>query len=305
LVGSPATPAIVLGVRTPGLPQRDTRTNPLLPEEPKVPWRERERLAHDGPPGHEEALQESRRRQVEQDYRARYGPEDRRRFELAAMLARGEIDTAGYAAAIRALDEEQAKSPPPEPAPTLEDPWQHIGPEAEMRLRSIIERGLPTKTYLDPRSGRPFDTWAIEMEGRDTSGFLQLGPCRAMGESEEANPGPANLLEDDPRLLGRILWRRRPPGVTFLLDDELGDLPPPAHDLCPVHGTELIDNDPTPPANALCRREEGGAVIEHIVGARYEADEWGRQVRKVRIKQPRVRVSRPSSQELRDRGIVT
>jgi hypothetical protein len=139
---------------------------------------------------------------------------------------------------------------------------------------------------------------------RRPASFLQLGPCRAMGESEEANPGPPNLLEDDPRLLGRILWRRRPPSVTFLPDDELGELPPPQHDLCPDHGTELIDNDPTPPANAICRREEKGAIIEHIVGVRYEPDEWGRQVRKVRIKQPRVRVSRPSSQELRERGIV-
>jgi hypothetical protein len=46
---------------------------------------------------------------------ARHAPDDRRRDELAGALARGEISQADYVRALRALDEEQAKVPPPEP----------------------------------------------------------------------------------------------------------------------------------------------------------------------------------------------
>jgi hypothetical protein len=212
----------------------------LLPHEQELEPEQRERLAREGPAGHEEALQESKRRQVEADYRARYGPTDRRRDELAGMLARDEIDTAAFGAAIRALDEQQAASAPPESEPVVEDRWQRIGPEAEMRLRSIIERGLPSRTHLDPRTGRPFDAWQIESEQRDTRGLLQLGPCRPMGESEDANGLRVNLLEDDPRLLHRVLWPRRPPSVRFLADDALEALGPVTHDVCPRHGEPLV-----------------------------------------------------------------
>jgi hypothetical protein len=268
------------------LPEPDEPRNLLLPKEPpRAGWRERERLAQEGPPGHEEALQESKRREIEADCRAR-GTElyDSRLRELAERYARGEISAEAMTAAAQAIeDQRRLEQPPPEPE-HVEDPWQRVGPEAEMRLRAIIERGLPAKTFLDPRTGRPFDAWQLEAEQRDTSGLLELGPCRPMGESEDANPGPRNLLEDDPRLLQRILWRRRPPSVQFAPDDDLPALAPVVHDRCPDHGAELIENDRTAPANALCRREEGGAIIQHTIGVRYERDEYGREVMRVRAR---------------------
>jgi hypothetical protein len=262
-------------------------SNPLLPAEPVLDRDERKRQAETLPPEMEEKLQERRRRQVEADYVARHGPADRRRDELAGMLARGEIDTAAYAAAIRALDEEQEKTPPPEHAErVIEDPWQHVGTEAEWRLRAVVERGLPAVAILDPKDGRPHDAWQLEVEERDTSGFLKLGPCRAMGESEEANQAPANLLEDDPRLLSRIRWRRRgEPKIMMLSDEELAPLPTLEDDRCPQHDEVLTVVDRAQPAQALCRSPSG----QHYVGVAITRDEYGREVVRVRGPEPRVR----------------
>jgi hypothetical protein len=126
----------------------------------------------------------------------------------------------------------------------------------------------------------------LEAEQRDTSGLLQVGPCRAMGETADQNSLPPNLLEDDPRFLHRILWRRRPPSVTFIDDDRLHALPEVAHDRCDRHGTPLVVIDSTPPAQAVCRHEESGAVIEHVVGVRIDHDEWNREVVRLRTAPP-------------------
>jgi hypothetical protein len=46
-----------------------------------------------------------------------------------------------------------------------------------------------------------------------------------MGQTEEANPLRVNLLEGDPSLIQRVLWRRRPPTVMSLADEALDESP--------------------------------------------------------------------------------
>jgi hypothetical protein len=253
----------------------------LLPKEPELDPAERKRQLETLPPEMEAKLQERRRQEAAAARRA-YGlaEEDPRLAELAERLARDELSVEAYGAAVRAIEEQRRQAPPPEPEPGPDTPWQHMDIEAQMWLRAVVSGGLPTETYLDPRSGRALDSWQIESEQRDTSLFLELGPCRAMGQSQEENPLPPNPFEEDPRLATRVVYRQRPPAVRLLPEDELEPLPAAEATRCPRHpdtALVLIDRTGTP-TTALCEREEDGAVVRHDVIVRLEHDQWGREV---------------------------